>query len=54
MVGGVAGSAILALVFAPAAFVKLSRLSDKKRRLLDSLRRERSRARGLPGLAEQA
>ena len=54
MVGGVAGSAILALVFAPAAFVKLSRLSDKKRRLLDSLRRERSRARGLPELAEQA
>jgi len=54
MVGGVAGSAILALVFAPAAFVKLSRLSDKKRRLLDSLRRERSRERGLPALAEQA
>ena len=54
MVGGVAGSAILALVFAPAAFVKLSRLSDKKRRLLDSLRRERSRARGLPELAEHA
>ena len=54
MVGGVAGSAILALVFAPAAFVKLARLSQKKRRLADSLKRARDKASRLPGLAEQA
>lgn len=54
MVGGVAGSAILALVFAPAAFVKLARLSQKKRRLADSLKRARDKAARLPGLAEQA
>ena len=54
MVGGVAGSAILALIFAPAAFVFLTRLSLKKRKLTDSLRRAAHKAKGLPGLAEQA
>jgi multidrug efflux pump subunit AcrB len=56
MVGGVAGSALLALVFAPAAFTFLTRLSEKKRRLADALQRERSRREGahLPGLGEHA
>ena len=54
MVGGVAGSAILALVFAPSAFVFLTRLSHKKRKLADGLRRAAGKAKGLPGLAEQA
>jgi multidrug efflux pump subunit AcrB len=54
MVGGVAGSAVLALVFAPAAFAMLARLSLKKRKLAERLRRSRDRADGLPGLAEQA
>ena len=54
MVGGVAGSAVLALVFAPSAFVFLTRLSLKKRKLADSLRRAADKAKGLPGLAEQA
>jgi len=56
MVGGVAGSALLALVFAPAAFTFLTRLSEKKRRLADALQREQARreAAHLPGLAEHA
>jgi len=58
MVGGVAGSALLALVFAPAAFTLLTRLSLKKQRLLAAMRRDQGRdagtASGLPGLPEHA
>ena len=54
MVGGVAGSAILALVFAPAAFVLLSRLSAHKQKLAARLKASRMRHEALPGLVEQA
>jgi multidrug efflux pump subunit AcrB len=54
MVGGVAGSAVLALVFAPAAFTLMTRLSIKKHKLATRLRAAREKAQGLPALAEQA
>ena len=54
MVGGVAGSAILALVFAPAAFVLLTRLSHKKRKLAARLKHHAGEGDILPGLAERA
>jgi multidrug efflux pump subunit AcrB len=54
MVGGVAGSAILALVFAPAAFVLLSQLSARKQKLAARLKASRLRQETLPGLVEQA
>ena len=37
MVGGVAGSALLALIFAPAAFTLMTRLAARKRRLAGRL-----------------
>ena len=39
MVGGVSGSAILALIFAPAAFVLLVRSQSKAKRLMAAVRR---------------
>ncbi|MBO6796902.1 efflux RND transporter permease subunit [Maricaulis sp.] len=39
MVGGVSGSAILALIFAPAAFVLLMRSQSKARRLMAAVKR---------------
>lgn len=52
MVGGVAGSAMLALIFAPSAYVLLIRLSAKKRRIAERLRYHAQRQAGLPDAAE--
>lgn len=52
MVGGVAGSAILALIFAPAMFVLLARVSAKKRKLAARLKVYADRKAGLPAAAE--
>ncbi|WP_339749557.1 efflux RND transporter permease subunit [uncultured Maricaulis sp.] len=54
MVGGVAGSAILALVFAPAAFVLLARFEDRKRRLGAVIRKYKHRQENLLAAAELA
>lgn len=47
MVGGVAGSAILALVFAPAAFALLARFEDRKRRIGEKIRKYHDKQAGL-------
>lgn len=52
MVGGVAGSAVLALIFAPAAYVLLKRVSAKKRRIAERLRHHAEKQQGLPSAAE--
>jgi multidrug efflux pump subunit AcrB len=55
MVGGVAGSAVLALIFAPAAFVLLTRLDRKKGRFLERYTRpepENDNSAGLMRAAE--
>jgi multidrug efflux pump subunit AcrB len=52
MVGGVAGSAVLALIFAPAAFVLLARLEVRRRRLGETIRKRKRRSPVLMGAAE--
>tara|TARA_R110000868_G_scaffold86206_2_gene241830 strand:- start:11998 stop:15141 length:3144 start_codon:yes stop_codon:yes gene_type:complete len=47
MVGGVAGSAILALVFAPATFALMARIEDRKRRVAEKIARYKERHGGL-------
>ena len=54
MVGGVAGSAVLALVFAPAAFVFLTRLRARRRKLVERLRASGGPAGILPGAGKSA
>ena len=52
MVGGVAGSAVLALIFAPAAFVLLARLEVRRTRLAEKIRTRRRKSPVLMGAAE--
>ena len=54
MVGGVSGSAILALVFAPSAFALLARFEDRKRRIKEKIRNYKQRRDGLMPGVEQA
>ena len=49
MAGGVAGSAVLALIFAPAAFVWLARLETRRRRIAEKVRGRRRKSPVLLG-----